>query len=62
MLFAVLIPKELCIPASGALNSNGIKTLLPNGLSTIFIKRKPAFINGPKSLPRNALCHIILDK
>ena len=36
-----------------AVNPNGIKTILANGLSTLFIKGKPFFSNGPKSLPRN---------
>ena len=35
-------------------NSNGIKTLLDNGLSTFFINSKPAVINGFKKL-RNPL-------
>ena len=29
---------------------NGIKTLIPNGLSTFLIKDNPVFSNGPKSL------------
>ena len=33
--------------------SNGIKTLLANGLSTFHIKGSPVFSNGPKSLPKN---------
>ena len=33
-----------------ALNPNGIKTLLANGLSTIFTKGNPVFSNGPKRL------------
>ena len=37
-----------------AVNSNGIKTYLANGLSTIFIKGKRGFINDPpKILSRN---------
>ena len=36
-----------------AVNSNGIKTLLANGLSTFLIKTKPVFINSPRSLPKN---------
>ena len=33
-----------------AVNPNGIKTLLANGLSTIFAKGNPVFSNGPKRL------------
>ena len=36
-----------------AVNPNGIKTLLANGLSTFPIKGNPVFSNGPKSHPRN---------
>ena len=35
-------------------NPNCIKTLLANGLSTFFIKGKPVFNNGPKSLPKSS--------
>ena len=50
-------PKNfLCIPASAAnavaVNPNGTKTLLANGLVTFFIKGNPVFNNGPWSLPR----------
>ena len=49
----------LCIPAFAAdvaaVNPNGIKTLLANGLITLLIKGNPVFSNGPKSLPRNFL-------
>ena len=31
----------------------GIKTLLPNDLSTFPVKGNPVFSNGPKSLPKN---------
>ena len=34
-----------------AVNRNGIKTLLANGLSTFPIKDNPGFNSGPKSLP-----------
>ena len=59
-------PKDfLCIPASAAdaaaVNPNGIKTLLTNGLITVFINGNPAFSNGPRSLPRNPPDCIILD-
>ena len=49
-----------------AVNPNGIKTLLANGLSTIPIKDNPVFSNDPKSLPRNPrncsiLCNWVFD-
>ena len=40
---------------AAAVNSNGFKTLLANGLSTFFIKGNPVFSNGCKCLPRNPL-------
>ena len=46
---------------AAVVNPNGIKTLLPNGLSTFLIKGKPVFSNGPISLPRNPLNCTILD-
>ena len=53
------------IPASvsdaAAVNPNGIKTLLANGLITFFIVGNPVFNNGPRSLPRNHPDLIILD-
>ena len=36
-----------------ASNPNGNRTLLVNGLWTLFIKGKPGFSNGPRSLPIN---------
>ena len=36
-----------------AVNSNGIKMLLVNGVSTFLIKGNPGFSKGPKSLPKN---------
>ena len=36
-----------------AVNPNGTKMLLANGLSTFFIKDNPGLSNGPKSLPKN---------
>ena len=38
---------------AAAVNPNGIKTLLANGLSTFLIKDKPVFSNSPKSLLKN---------
>ena len=56
--FVVAEPKTfLCIPASAAdaaaVNPNGIKTLLANGLITFLINGHPVFNNGPRSLPRS---------
>ena len=43
-------------------NRNGIKTFLANGFSIFFIKSKPVFSNGPKSLPKNLLdCPILCN-
>ena len=44
-----------------AVNPNGIKTFLANGLRTFFIKDNPVFSNGPKSLPKNLPDCPILD-
>ena len=49
-----------------ALNPNGIKTLLANGLSIFPIKSNPVFSNGSKSLPKNpphcpSLCNWVFD-
>ena len=41
------------VAAATALNPNGIKTLLANGLSAFPIKDNPVYINGPKGLPKN---------
>ena len=53
------------IPASVAdtaiVNSNGNRTLLANGLSTFFIRGKPVFSNGPRSLLKNPPNCFILD-
>ena len=38
---------------TAAVNPNGIKMLLANGLSTFHIKGKLVFSNGLKSLPKN---------
>ena len=55
--YALILRFFLCIPASAAdaaaVNPNGIKTLLTNGLVTFFINDNPAFSNRPGSLPRN---------
>ena len=56
----VVIPKSniffwiaAFVADAAAVNINDIKTLLANGLSTFFIKGKPVFSNGPRSLHRN---------
>ena len=55
--------QKLGIVADAApVNPSGIKTLLANGLSTFFVKGKPAFSNSPKSLPRSPLDYPILCK
>ena len=51
---------------AAAVNRNGIKTILACVLSTFFIKDKPVFSTGPKSLPKNppdgpALCNRVFD-
>ena len=47
---------------AAAINPNGIKTLLANGLSIFPIKANPAFNNGPKSLPGNSVdCPILCN-
>ena len=39
--------------AAVAVNPNGIKTLLVDGLSVFSDKGNPIFSNGPKSVPKN---------
>ena len=46
---------------AAALNPNGMKTLLANGLITFFINGNLVFCNGPRSLTRNPPDYIILD-
>ena len=51
-----------CIAAdTAAVNPNGIKTLLANGLMTFFINGNLVFSNGPRRLPMNPRDYIILD-
>ena len=45
---------------TSAVNPNGIKTLLANGLSTFFIKVNSVFSNGPKCLLKNCPDYPIL--
>ena len=67
-IISVVVPDAkifLCVPASAAdaaaVNSNGIKTLLANGLITFFINDSAVFNNRTRSLPRNPPDYIILD-
>ena len=47
---------------AAAVNPDGIKTLLSNGLITVTIKDNVGFSNGPKSLPKNPLdCPILCN-
>ena len=48
------------VTEAAAVNPNGIKTLLSNGLSTFPIKCNPVFNNHPKSLPKNLPTYTIL--
>ena len=43
----------MSVADAAAVNPNGIKTVLANGLSTFPIKSNPVFSNGRKSLPKN---------
>ena len=38
--------------SAAAIYSDGVKTLLANGFNAFFIKSKPVFSNGHKSLPK----------
>ena len=67
-IISVVVPDTkifLGIPASAAdaaaVNPRGIKTLLANGLITLFSSGNPVYSNGPRSLPRNPPDCIILD-
>ena len=40
------------VTGATAINCNGSKTLLANGLSTFFIIGNQVFSNGPKDLPK----------
>ena len=46
--------------AVAAVNPNGIKTFLANGLSTFTTKNNPDFSNGPTNLRRNHPACLIL--
>ena len=51
-----------CIFADvAAVNPNGIKTLLANGLSIFLINFHPVFSNGLRILPKNPPDCVILD-
>ena len=38
---------------AAAINPNGVKTLLANGVATFFINDKPNLVNEARTLPRN---------
>ena len=65
MYYDLILRSFLYIPASAAdaaaVNPNGTKTLLANGLITLFINGNHILSNRPKSLPRNPADCIILD-
>ena len=46
----IFLPKAESVVDAAAVNFNGIKTLLVNGLSTFSIKGNLIFSNGPKCL------------
>ena len=51
---------------AAAVNPNDIKTLLANGIITIFINVNPVFRNGAKILPKNPAdcptwCNCVFD-
>ena len=51
---------------AAAVNPNGIKTVLANGLSTFLIKDNPFFSNAPQRLLKNLphcpiLCNLVFD-
>ena len=47
------IDASIVAAAAAAVNPNGIKTILDNGLSISSIKGKPVLSNGPRSIPKN---------
>ena len=49
----IFLPIATSVAAAAAFNSNGIKTLSDNGLSTFPIKGNPVFSNGPESIPKS---------
>ena len=68
VISVVIFPNSnifLCIPASAtdaaAVYPKVIKTLLENGLITLFISSNSVFGNGPSNLPRNPTDYIVLD-
>ena len=67
-IISVVVPESkvfLCILASAAeaaaVNLNGIKALLTDGLITFFVNGNSFFNNEPKSLQRNPPGCTILD-
>ena len=58
--FFFLVVVVAVVAVAAAVDPNGNKTHVANGLNTFFIRGTPAFSNGPKSLPKNHLdCPII---
>ena len=45
---------------AATVNPNGIETLLANRFNIFFIKGKPVFSNGPRSLPKNTPDYLVL--
>ena len=77
-IITIVVPEQLIyfwmtgsVVDAAAVNLDGVKTLLGNGLITFFIKDNPGFSNGPRCLPRSRhdcatldICvfyHFILD-
>ena len=58
--FFLVVVVVAVVAVAAAVDPNGNKTHVANGLNTFFIRGTPAFSNGPKSLPKNHLdCPII---
>ena len=51
---SIFLWKAASVADTAAVNPNGIKTLLANGLSIFPIKDNPDLSNGPKSLTENS--------
>ena len=60
LLSLILIFFYVSAADAAAVNPKAIKTLLANGLITLFINGNPVFSNGPNNLLRNSDC-IIFD-
>ena len=58
--FVVVVVGAVVVVVAAAVDPNGNKTHVANGLNTFFIRGTPVFSNGPKGLPKNLLdCPII---